>query len=77
MKKTKWSETLEKQSQRKGKTDCNVNNTRISDNRMHSALLLKNICLHENIQQQDGFQAPSHKVNAIIYINNFFFQEDL
>ena len=66
MKKTKWSVTLEKQSQRKEKTDCNVNSTKISDNSMHSALLFKDICLQENIHQQDGFQPPSHKINAII-----------
>ena len=46
----------------------NVNITRIFDNHTDSALLFKNICLHKKIQQQDGFQPPSHKTNAIIYI---------
>ena len=56
---------------KKRNTDCNVNDAGISDNSCEFALLLKNIRLQRNIQQQDGFQPPSYKIDALIYIKSF------
>ena len=61
-----------KQSHRKENTDCNVNNTRISDTHMHSTLLFKKLSIFKNIDPTNGFQPPIHQVNANIYINDFF-----
>ena len=77
MRKTKWNVTLEKRSQRKENTDCNVNSTRISDNPCtFNFVISKIICLQKH-SSTNGFQPPLHKVNANIYINDFFSQEDL
>ena len=52
--------------------DCNVNDTRISENSYAFALLFKEyMSSEENSQQQDGFQPPSYKIDALIYIKSF------
>ena len=50
MRKTKWNVTQEKRSHRKENTDCNVNNTRISDN-PHALkfVISKIICLQKTL----------------------------
>ena len=75
--KTKWNVALKKQSHKKENTDCNVNNTRISNNpHAFNFVISKIICLQKK-SSTNGFQPPLHKVNANIYINDFFSQEYL
>ena len=56
------------QSQKERNTDCNGNDTGISDNSYAFALLFKKKYVFQNIQQQDGFQPRSNKIDALIYI---------
>ena len=60
--------TGKKQSQRRRNIDCNVNSVGISDNPLAFNFVIQKIYVFKNIQQQDGFQPPLHKINAIIYI---------
>ena len=56
------------QSHKERSTDCNINGTGISDNSFAFNFVLQKIYVFQNIQQQDGFQPPSHKIDALIYI---------
>ena len=77
MRKTKWNVTPEKLLHREENIDYNVNDTRISDNpHAFNFVISKIICLQKH-SSTNGFQPPLHKVNANIYINDFFSQEDL
>ena len=60
--------TGKKQSQRKRSTDCNINDAWISDNSFTFNFVLQKIYVFQKSQQQDGFQPPSHKIDANIYI---------
>ena len=55
------------QSHKERNTDCNGNDTGIFDNSYEFALLFKNN-VFQNLQPHDGFQPPSHKIDANIYI---------
>ena len=58
--------------ERKG-TDCNVNDTGISDVQPTFGFVIsKIICPQKNIDPTYGFQPPIHQVNSNIYTNNFF-----
>ena len=63
---------LEKQSQRKENTGCNVNNTIIFDNPHAFNFVISKNYMSSKHSSTIGFQPPLHKVNANIYINDFF-----
>ena len=68
---TKWSVTQEIQSHKERSTDCNINDTGISEkNLMHSLCYSKIDMFSKIIPQHDGFQPPSHKKDVNIYKNN-------
>ena len=58
--------TGKKQSQRKRSTDCNINETWISDNSFTFNFVLQKYMFSKASQQQDKFQPPSHKIDANI-----------
>ena len=69
MKKTKWSATLEKNNHKGGATQTIMQIAQVSlITPLAFRFVIKKIYVFKNIQQQDGFQPPSHKINAIIYI---------
>ena len=57
-----------KNNHKERSTDCNTNGAGISDDFFTFNFLLKNVYVVQNTQQQDGFQPPSHKIDANIYI---------
>ena len=53
-------------------TNCNVNDTGISDNQPAFSFVISKNYMSKNIDPTYGFQPPKHQVNANIYIDNFF-----
>ena len=68
MKKTKWTVSTKKTITWKEGTYCNINDTGISEDPPHSALLfhLKIISSQKTLFQTYGFQPPIHQINSNI-----------
>ena len=56
------------QSQKERNTDYDINDTGISDKTSCIHFVIQNICSPKSFAQYDGFQPPSSKKDANIYI---------